>query len=120
MVLNTDELRALVREEMRPLEVRLQHVEQGQAEAEGARRELRELVLEQYRLGEAAAERRHAVVLKRMEQSEAWIARRRRIEQAVVGIGRLALLGWLRRFLPFVLIFSGIMALSFVLFIATR
>lgn len=64
---------------------------------------------------ELKMDKQHGEIVRRLDTAEGWISGRRRIEKAAIRFGQLAAVVALRRWLPFLSLFSGIMLASYAM-----
>ena len=116
-------LRALIRDEIHPLELRILNAEQMATRASAGF----ELISARIDVFDVAAERRHSEALaaikeidRRVTIGERTVARWRKIERVVVTGSQFALWAAVRRWLPFVSLFVGMISMIVLMWMIVR
>jgi len=64
---------------------------------------------------ELKMDKQHAEIVGRLNMAEGWITRRRRLETAAVRVSEMAFVAALRRWLPFIVMLSGVLGMWWIL-----
>jgi len=64
---------------------------------------------------ELKMDKQHAEIVGRLNMAEGWITRRRRLETAAVRVSQMAFVAALRRWLPFIVMLSGVLGMWWIL-----